>query len=35
MWADDSKAIESELSRARRTDEKSHIASCLASRPPK
>jgi hypothetical protein len=29
MWADDSKAIASQLSRARRTDEKSHIASCL------
>jgi hypothetical protein len=29
MWADDSEAIVSELSRARRTDEKSHIASSL------
>ncbi len=29
MWADDSEAIASELSRARRTDEKSLIASCL------
>jgi hypothetical protein len=29
MWADNSEAIASELSRARWTDEKSHIAPCL------
>lgn len=29
MWADESEAIASQLSRARRMDEKNHIASCL------
>jgi hypothetical protein len=29
MTADESEAIPSQLSRARRTDEKNHIASCL------
>jgi hypothetical protein len=29
MTADESEAIASQLSRARRTDEKNHIASCL------